>query len=232
MGWKETDKMDKKKEFIFRCWNREETFTKICRKFGISAKTGHKRLSRFMEQGAAGLAGLSRAPKHPAHKVAEAVKERLLKLKEKHTYWGAYKILTLYAGKYPGEHALARSTVEELFKKEDCTGRKKRTRKRTEDRLQARAEAKEPDDVWTVDFKGWRRTARGEKCLPLTARDEHSKYLLAIETPEKGDTAHAKAVFELLFRTYGLPRFIRSGNGPPFGNVFNLRGLSRLPVCL
>jgi hypothetical protein len=51
-----------------------------------------------------------------------------------------------------------------------------------------------------------------------------------IETPEKGDTAHVKAVFELLFRAYGLPRFIRSDNGPPFGNVFNLWGLSRLSV--
>ncbi|MDR1219757.1 MAG: integrase core domain-containing protein [Treponema sp.] len=222
--------MDEKKEFIFRRWNREETFTEICRKFGISAKTGCKRLARFKEQGAAGLAELSRTPKNNANKVAESVKKRLLKLKGKHKYWGAYKILTLYAGKYPGEHAPARSAVEALFKKEGYTGRKKRTRKRGEDRLQARVEAKEPNDVWTVDFKGWWRTARGEKCLPLTVRDEHSKYILAIEILEKGDTAHAKAVFEPLFRAYGLPRFIRSDNGPPFGNVFNLRGLSRLSV--
>jgi hypothetical protein len=39
---------------------------------------------------------------------------------------GAYKILILYATKYPGEHAPAWSTVEELFKKEGYTGRKKR----------------------------------------------------------------------------------------------------------
>jgi hypothetical protein len=39
-GWKETGKMDEKKEFVFRCRNREETFTEICRKFGTSAKTG------------------------------------------------------------------------------------------------------------------------------------------------------------------------------------------------
>jgi transposase InsO family protein len=230
MGWKETDKMDEKKEFIFRCWNREETFTEICRKFGISTKTGYKWLSRFKERGAAGLAELSRAPKNNANKISETVKKRLLKLKEKHKYWGAYKILTLYAAKYPGEQAPARSTVEELFKKEGYTGRKKRTRKKAEDRLQARVEEKEPNDVWTVDFKGWWWTGRGEKCLPLTVRDEQSKYILAIETPEQGDTAHIKAVFELLFHTYGLPRFIRSDNGPPFGNVFNLWGLSRLSV--
>jgi hypothetical protein len=33
-------------------------------------------------------------------------------------------------------------------------------------------EAKELNDVWTVDFKGWWWTASGEKCLPLTVRDE------------------------------------------------------------
>jgi transposase-like protein len=74
MGWKETDKMDEKKEFIFRCWNREEMFTEICRKFGISTKTGYKWLSRFKEQGAAGLAELSRAPKNNANKIVQAVK--------------------------------------------------------------------------------------------------------------------------------------------------------------
>jgi hypothetical protein len=70
----------------------------------------------------------------------------------------------------------------------------------------------------------------GEKCLPLTVRDEYSKYILAIETPEKGGAAHVKAVFEHLFRKNGLPFYIRSDNGPPFGNVFNQWGLSRLPV--
>jgi hypothetical protein len=81
-----------------------------------------------------------------------------------------------------------------------------------------------------VDFKGWRWTGKGEKCLPLTVRDEAKKYILAIEAPEKGDTAHVKAVFEQLFKKYGLPRYIRSDNGPPFGNVFNQWGLSRLSV--
>jgi transposase-like protein len=65
MGWKETDKMDEKKEFIFRCCKGEETCTENCRKFGISTKTGYKWHTWFKEHGAAGLAELSRAPKIP-----------------------------------------------------------------------------------------------------------------------------------------------------------------------
>jgi transposase InsO family protein len=77
---------------------------------------------------------------------------------------------------------------------------------------------------------GFQRVAAGEKCLPLTVRDEYGKYIPATETPEKGDTARVKAVFEHLFRQNGLPLYIRSDNGPSLGNVFNRRGLSRLPV--
>jgi transposase len=90
-GWKETDTMGEKKAFIFRCWNRKATFTEICLKFGINTKTGYKWLSRFKERGVAGLAELSRAPKNNANKIDGDVKRRLLKLKERHQYWGAYK---------------------------------------------------------------------------------------------------------------------------------------------
>jgi hypothetical protein len=141
MPWKETDTMDEKKEFIFRCRRREETFTEICRKWGISTKIGYTRLSRGKDQGAAGLAELSRAPKNNANQVDGAVKRRLWKLKEKHKYWGAHKILTLYKNKHPGAGTPERSTVEELFKREGYTGTKRRARKKTEDRLQARVKA-------------------------------------------------------------------------------------------
>jgi hypothetical protein len=65
-----------------------------------------------------GGAELSHAPKNNANKISESVKKRLLKLKEKYKYRGAYKIPILYAAKHPGEHAPARSAVEEFFKEE------------------------------------------------------------------------------------------------------------------
>lgn len=39
--------------------------------------------------------------------------------------------------------------------------------------------AKEPNDVWTVDFKGWWRAVNGQRCEPLTVRDAHSRFVLA-----------------------------------------------------
>jgi transposase-like protein len=83
MGWKETDKMQQKKEFIFRWLGKEESFTMICRDFGVSTKTGYKWVNRFKESRMPGLAEESRAPKNNANKIDELVKKRLLKLKER-----------------------------------------------------------------------------------------------------------------------------------------------------
>jgi transposase InsO family protein len=230
MPWKETDKMDEKKEFIFRSWNSKETFTELCRKFGITTKTGYKWRKRFEEKGAEGLKEQSRETKNNRNKIPEGVKRELLRIKRRHLKWGAYKILTIYKNKHGGEYAPCRSTVDELFKREGYTEKRRRTRKKVEERLQARVKAARPNELWTVDFKGWWWTPMKERCEPLTVRDEYSKNILAIEAPERGDTAHVKAVFELLFKKYGLPEYIRSDNGPPFANVFNQWGLSKLSV--
>lgn len=38
----------------------------------------------------------------------------------------------------------------------------------------------EPNDLWTVDFKGWWRTGDGERFEPLTVRDAMSRFVLGL----------------------------------------------------
>ena len=83
--------------------------------------------------------------------------------------------------------------------------------------------------MWTVDFKGWWKDAHG-RCLPLTVRDEFSRYVLEIRAVEDGTTETIKEIFEELFAKYGLPGAIRSDNGPPFASRQGVLGLSRLSV--
>ena len=131
--------------------------------------------------------------------------------------------------KYPGEYVPSRSTIEAILKREGLT--EKRRRRAVMAQINpARIKPIKPNVLWTVDFKGWWWTSKKERCEPLTVRDEYSKYILAIEVPEKGDTASVKAIFMALFRKYGLPEYIRSDNGPPFGNVLNMWGLTKLSV--
>jgi transposase InsO family protein len=83
--------------------------------------------------------------------------------------------------------------------------------------------------VWCADFKGWFRTADGQRIEPLTISDAHSRYLLRCQAVEKTDTERVRAIFEAAFREYGLPQAIRTDNGAPFASAV-LAGLSRLAV--
>jgi hypothetical protein len=85
-----------------------------------------------------------------------------------------------------------------------------------------------PNGLWTVDFKGWWRVKDGKKCEPLTVRDAFSRYVLAIELVDTPSNEAVRAVFEKLFRDYGLPKAIQSDNGPPFASTTGLHGLTRL----
>ena len=83
--------------------------------------------------------------------------------------------------------------------------------------------------VWTVDFKGWFRTADGQRQEPLTVREAKSRYLLEIRLlPQQSDHA-VRRVLTRLFRRHGLPSAIRVDNGAPFGGKGAL-GLSRLSL--
>jgi hypothetical protein len=56
-----------------------------------------------------------------------------------------------------------------------------------------------------------------------------SRYLLRCQAVDKTDTTRVQAIFEAAFREYGLPRAVRSDNGPPFASCA-VAGLSRLSV--
>jgi transposase InsO family protein len=89
--------------------------------------------------------------------------------------------------------------------------------------------ARRPNQVWTVDFKGWFRTGNGQRCEPLTVRDLFSRYGLAARVLPSPHVAPAQVVFRGLFQQHGLPEVIRMDNGNPFGST-GPAGLSRLSV--
>jgi len=82
--------------------------------------------------------------------------------------------------------------------------------------------------VWCADFKGWFRTADGQRCDPLTISDAYSRLLLVCRIVAPTGAA-VEPWFERAFREFGLPRAIRTDNGPPFASC-GAGGLSRLSV--
>jgi transposase InsO family protein len=78
--------------------------------------------------------------------------------------------------------------------------------------------ARRPNQVWTVDFKGWFRTGNGQRCEPLTVRDLFSRYVLLARLLPTQHGGPVKTVFIGLFRQRGLPEVIRVDNGSPFAS--------------
>ena len=230
MPWKETSVVEQKLKFALKAFKSDENFTELCRKFGISTKTGYKWRKRFEENGAAGLEDKPSSAKTIHNKTPMEIQNRLLRIKRKHLTWGAKKIQTIYKRKYPNAYVPHRSTIDDIFEREGYTKKKRRRVSTDPFLMQKKLKPTKPNELWTVDFKGWWWTSKKERCEPLTVRDGYSKYILCIDAPEKADTAHIKAIFIGIFLKYGLPEYIRTDNGPPFGNVLNAWGLTKLSV--
>jgi transposase InsO family protein len=89
--------------------------------------------------------------------------------------------------------------------------------------------SEQPNDVWCADFKGWFRTGDGARCDPFTLTDNCSRYLLRCQAVTSPDHSRVRPILETAFREYGLPRAMRTDNGPPFAST-TVRGLSRLSI--
>lgn len=230
MPWKEVNVLDQRIEFVIRALMQQESFLQLCREYGISTKTGYKWKERFLEKGEAGLLDESRRPKTSARTAEEIVCE-IIRIKKQKNRWGPKKIRNLYETVHPGEKIPSLSTVSRILEKSGFVEKKKRRRVAANvERIENRTKAEEPNDLWTVDFKGYWHSQKKERIEPLTIRDEYSKYILSIALLEKGDTSSVKKEFERLFRRHGLPRKIRSDNGPPFASRVSILGLTKLSV--
>src|SRR5207248_7495610 len=86
-----------------------------------------------------------------------------------------------------------------------------------------------PNDLWCTDFKGHFALGDGTRCHPLTITDAATRYLVKCEGLVQPRHVPVREQFELAFREFGLPRGIRSDNGPPFASKA-IGGLSELSV--
>jgi putative transposase len=228
MGWTETRAVDERMRFVIAAEKQEEPFAAVCRRFGVSRKTGYKWLGRFEEAGVAGLLDHSRAPLHHPQGIAETTAAECLAVRRAHPTWGPRKVRAFLERRTPGIDWPVASTIGALFDREGLTV-KRRLRRRSPRSSQPFAECGSANDVWCIDFKGWFLTGDGARCEPLTLTDAHSRYLLRCQALARTDTEHVWPVLDAAFREFGLPHRLRSDNGSPFASR-GAGGLSRLSV--
>jgi len=230
MPWTETCAMDQRMSFIAACLEGDESVAVLCRHFGISRKTGHKWLVRYHSDGACGLQERSRAPLSNARAVSAEVIEAVVAVRQRHPSWGPRKVKAWLEDRHCDRPWPAASTIGMVFDRAGLT-RPRRVRRRMAPQSTPLAACRDPNDVWCIDFKGWFITGDGARVEPLTISDGASRFLIRCQPVGRADEAHVWPILVEAFDQYGLPRVMRSDNGPPFASLA-VAGLSRLAVKL
>ena len=218
MSWLETCPMNERVKFILAYQQKFDDFKTLCERFNVSRKTGYKWLSRYEEEGFVGLQDRSRAPNVVANKISEACRKQILSAKCSHMDWGPKKIIAWLEQEHPNQEWPVASTAGQLLKDYGLVKTRK-FRRHVEPYSRPFSDCDEPNDVWSIDYKGQFRLQNGEVCYPLTLTDNFSRFLLACDAFERISTQRIKQVMEAVFKEYGLPKTIKSDNGSPFAST-------------
>lgn len=209
--------MDQRVAFIAD-WLRDEwTMTELAARYGISRKTGYKWISRYEGDRATGLQERSRAPQVHGRARPEVLRHQVLALRRRYPHWGPKKLRAVLVEREPMERWPAASTLGDWLRTAGLSTQRRRT-KYVVPLTQPLAQAQTPNDVWTADFKGWFRTGDGTRCDPLTVVDACSRFVLCCRITEQSQRG-VWPWFKRAFRTYGLPRAVRTDNGGPFAST-------------
>ena len=226
MPWKETTTMEQKVEFIHEWLSEKHTITELCNVFEISRPTAYKLIKRYENFGIEGLLEKSTAPNNHPNKTKESVEKKILKLKEKHSKWGAKKLRKLLFKDFTAEEIPSVVTVHNILSKNGLICPQKRCRRVKP--TYPIFDPKECNEVWSADYKGKFLMGNKEYCHPLTIADSRSRYLFAAKAHHGEKFKPVKTEFTRVFRKYGLPKQIHTDNGSPFGAVSAIQRFTRL----
>lgn len=226
MPWANRDLMNTRAEFAVKAL-KTDNFRVLCREYGISPRVGYKWRNRFLAEGAKGMSDRSRRPEGSPEKLGEEVVCEMVRIKARHLAWGPTKIQEIYRRQHGSAPSV--SSFKRVLARCGMIEQRRVRRMAVTGRIGSGLKASAPNEMWTVDFKGWWYDRDG-RCDPLTVRDEYSRYILELRALPNARTETVKACFERLFEVYGLPGAMRSDNGSPFACAQALHGLSQLSV--
>jgi transposase InsO family protein len=227
MPWRECDMTTLRHEFVALAVQDGANRRELCRRFGISPKTGYKWIERFARHGQDGLQDRSRQPLQVPLRTPAAVEDAVLALRHAHPTWGGRKIhrrlLDLEHQDVPTP-----STVTRILHRHGLILPAASAHSTPWQRF----EHAHPNDLWQMDFKGHFQTGQAT-CHPLTVLDDHSRYNIVLAACARPNGEHVMPALIAAFRRYGLPVQINADNGAPWGSPSRPEhGITRLTIWL
>ena len=174
MPWKEETVEKQRTNFIVLANEEGCNFSALCRQFNITRRTGYKWLERY-QQGK-GLDNQSRAPFFRPRQTPTDIEDLILSVRINHPTWGPRKILRYLADK-GNDRLPVPSTVASILKRNGFVSPEQSSCHTPFKRFERDA----PNDLWQMDFKGHFAMIDGNRCHPLTIKDDHSRNLLCLD---------------------------------------------------
>ena len=178
MPWKETCPMNERVKFVVAINDFDGSFRELCRRFGISPRTGCKWVRRYEQFGPAGLEDRPPIPKRLPHATPDDVLARIIELRKDHPTWGPKKLHSWLVDR--GSQVPSSSTIGDLLERHGLV-KPRRRRVRVPACVEPLVVGSQPNEVWCVDFKGHFALGDKTRCHPLTLTDHASRYLLKCE---------------------------------------------------
>jgi len=229
MSWQNTDEHKERLKFIGDWLKEEFSFTALCRRYGISRKTGYKLINRFKEEGEQALRPRSHGRHHHPNAISYEVQKRVIELKHRFPQWGPEKLRDWLFLNEGHQSWPAASTLGDILKKHGLV-KPRKYRKQVPAYSNPFSGCTAPNDVWRADFKGQFKVD-GRYCYPLTISDNHSRFLLLCKGLGHPSLKETMPGFEQAFIEFGLPDAIKTDNGQPFAGL-GIGGLTPLSIWL
>jgi Transposase and inactivated derivatives len=207
MPWQEVSLMSQRQEFVRFAQEAGCNRRELCRRFGISPKTGYKWLRRE------DLADRSRRPRHSPTRTSASCERLIVGLREEHPGWGARKLRKVL--RWRGQSVPAASTVHAVLRRHGLIDSAASAAHRPFQRFEHAA----PNDFWQADFKGHLDLTAGGRCHPLTTLDDHSRFAIRLEACADERASTVRTRLQGAFERYGCPLAIGFDNGAPWGNA-------------
>jgi transposase InsO family protein len=211
MPWAEVSTMSLRHEFVQLSLQPGANMAELCRRFGISRKTGYKWRERFERGGASALEDASRRPEHSPTNMPAPVQRTVIAMRRDRR-WGGRKIHHRLRA-LGVQHVPAPSTINGILKRHGLIDPNESVKHAALQRF----ERAQPNELWQMDFKGHFATQAG-RCHPLTVLDDCSRYSIALRACENERGLTVQYQLTRSFRRYGLPEQMLMDNGAPWGS--------------
>ena len=205
MPWREASVEEQREEFVHLATKPDANISELCRRCGISRKTGYKWLGRE------DLKDRSRRPHTSPARMPAELESRVRALRAEHPAWGARKIAHVLQRDEGVQ--MAPSTANSVLRRHGLISPAASQAATAWQRFEHEA----PNSLWQIDFKGHFATDAG-RCHPLTVLDDHSRFNIVLQGLAGESMLPVQQTLQQAFQRYGLPDQINADNGPPWGS--------------